>query len=229
MLPRRSRASALSIAMGSSERFPDVMTSGSRDLVQEQAMQRRVGQHDAHLDQVAGDRWSDGRVAWSAPSPQQHDRTHDACEQRLLLGVDLAYRTGDLEILDHDGQGFAPAVLPLAQQRHGIFVRGVAGEMEPTESFDREDPSLQQHLRGCREYLVAPCPLGLTVPVGPWHDLGRSDPTAHPAAGSGGAPRVPQQGKAQPERAAHALAAPRAPCEDCLSGRPLHLPPARRR
>ena len=117
MSPSRRSASASSIAIGSSERFPLVITSGASEVGAEQVVERGVGEHHAEPRRPRRDR---RRRRRASPAPREHDRPRAASAAapprptRARRGVPgSAVITRERLLL---------AVLSLAQASDGILV-----------------------------------------------------------------------------------------------------------
>ena len=83
MLPRRERASSLSMAMGSSLRLALVITRALHARVgEEQMLQRRIGQKNAEPGNAGRDR---GRDVSAGIAREQHDRTRGRLQQRFFF------------------------------------------------------------------------------------------------------------------------------------------------
>ena len=79
--PSRSMASAVVVAIGSSERLPLVQTIGRPTPIHQQMVQRRVGQHDAQVRIARRDRRR-RTVRVAGEPPQQHDGRSGATRAR---------------------------------------------------------------------------------------------------------------------------------------------------
>jgi len=139
------------------ERFVGEVAGGHHERpraqpVQQQDVQRRVGQHDAVHCRVRRDRVREWRII--APV-HEHDRRLGAGQQRLGDVGDLREAADGREVGRHHCQRLGLAVLALAQPPHGRVVVRVAGEVEAAEAFDRDDPPRPQKLLGCGDGLGA--------------------------------------------------------------------------
>jgi hypothetical protein len=103
--------------------------------VEQQIVQRCVGQHDADLRQIG----RHGGVDFPGNRPDQYDRAlwrhHQGC-----FGVGDpgdAARAG--QVGDHQGEGFAVALLQRPQAADRAAVPGIAGQMEAAQALQCHD------------------------------------------------------------------------------------------
>ena len=105
-------------AIGSSERLPDVITSGRAGIGQQQVMQRRVRQQQA--DHAVARRDRIGASGAPARFAHEHDRPLDAtCSSRALRRRRIASASASREVRDHDRKRLLVAPLALAQPPDG--------------------------------------------------------------------------------------------------------------
>ena len=99
----------------------------------EEVVERRVGKHQAEPWDTGCDRRGHGRVR---PAPDQDDGPLARTQQPFFLGPDVRQQLGPE---GHERERLVLAVLAAAQQRDGLFVRCVAGEVIAAQALDCED------------------------------------------------------------------------------------------
>ena len=121
------------------------------DVVPEQEdMQRRIGQHHAHIA-VFADMRKARRFLF-----QQHDRPTPALEKPCLILVEFADFSHAREIPAHDGKWLLIALLALPQPPRHPRVGAGAGQMHAAEALDGHDLPGFEHLpRSFQRRLVA--------------------------------------------------------------------------
>jgi len=112
-----------------------------------------VGEHDAELGQVVRDGWREfgdvgGAVGVTAgrAAAQQHDGTNAAGQQIALNAIDMTQALGVGKAAHHNGKRLVAATLATAQLAHRLFVGGIAGQMESSQTLDGDDPAACQQL-----------------------------------------------------------------------------------
>ena len=139
-----------------------------RPGVQQQMMQRRIGQHHPKVRRAARDVLRNV----TRQRVQQYDRRGLRGEQGLLFGGDPAVAARRRKIRHHHREGLLVAMLALAQAGDRIFIRRVAQQLEAADSFERHNPAAAQR-RGCarhgarqaRSALGARVGLGVEAPI----------------------------------------------------------------
>ncbi len=106
------------------------------EVVQDQVVQGRVGQHDAKV-WVAGRHL--GGHAGVGPAAQQHDGTGRRLQQGALVFGDFAERAGSRQVGHHQRKGFVVALLAAAQPGHGLLIAGGTGEVVAAQALDGAD------------------------------------------------------------------------------------------
>ena len=135
---------ALGAALGATARF--------REVVQQQMLEGRVGQHDAELGKGVGQTGGEHGVGALA---QQHDGALRGREDALLRFARLAIGAHGFHIGHHNGERLAFAALARTQQRHRFGVRRVAHQMEAAQALHGQDLARQQQFHGARKYGIA--------------------------------------------------------------------------
>ena len=135
---------ALGAALGTTARF--------REVVQQQMLEGRVGQHDAEFGEGVGQAGSKNSIGALA---QQHDGALRGREDALLRFARFAIGTHGFHIGHHDGERLALAALARAQQRHRFGVRRVTHQMETAQALHGQDLARQQQFHGARKYGIA--------------------------------------------------------------------------
>ena len=123
-------------------------TQGLREIVEQQMLDGRAGQHDPQLGKVIGQTGGELRLG---PLAQQHDGAFGGFQGALLRLVDMARAPRVGRARHHDGERLALAALTLTQLRQRIGVRGVAHQMEAAEALHRHDVAIEQQLDRFRE------------------------------------------------------------------------------
>ena len=123
-------------------------TQGLREIVEQQMLDGRAGQHDAQLGKVIGQTGGELRLG---PLAQQHDGAFGGFQGALLRLVDMARTARVGRARYHDGERLALAALALTQLRQRIGIRGVAHQMEAAEALHRHDAAVEQQLDRFRE------------------------------------------------------------------------------
>jgi hypothetical protein len=98
--------------------------------MEEQKLQRGVGQHDAEPGQTGGDPGQHG-VA-TAALPDQDRRPRRQVQQTRFADTHLHQVGCRSGVGEHDDKGFLVALLALAQHGDSDRIAGVTGEMEAT-------------------------------------------------------------------------------------------------
>ncbi len=121
-------------------------------VLQDQMVQRRVGQHETQRAQPRGETIGQ---RWRIGSPcQQHDRSRGAGQQVFLLGADGAIPAHLVHVAGHQRERLVFAVFARAQPLDGRRIGGVAGELESAQALDRDDgAALQQSACGLQHVL----------------------------------------------------------------------------
>ncbi len=119
---------------------------------QEEVVERRVGQQQAHQRVARRDL---GREAAPGPPPHEDDGTLDRGEEALLGGIHDRQGARVVEGEHHDRERLLVALLPLAEPPHGRGRRGVAREVVAAQALHRHDPSLAQGQRRRRDRVGA--------------------------------------------------------------------------
>jgi hypothetical protein len=123
-------------------------TRGVAGEPEQQAVHRRVRQHDAEVG--AAGRHGPGRArgircgSAAAAAAQQYDGSHGSVEQFALLGGDPDQVPDVVDATGHDGERFAAAGLAAAQPGDHLGIGGVAGQVISAEALDREDRAARQ-------------------------------------------------------------------------------------
>ena len=139
---------------------------------QQQVVQGRVGQHDAHRVQARGD----GGAEVGVGTEEEQDDGRGGGSQGLGLSRgDAAVATHGRQIGHHHGQGFVRTLFALPQTHDRVVVRGVAGEMEAAQALDGQDVTFQQQVFGPAQRV-----LPLRDPIS-----GHLQPDVGPAVGAG--------------------------------------------
>ena len=79
---------------------------------------------------------------------KQHDGTTPAGEDVAGGASQEANPSGNGQIADHHGEGFAAAALAFPQSRDGLFVRGIAGKVETAEALDGNHGAATEQFTG---------------------------------------------------------------------------------
>ncbi len=108
----------------------------SCNVPHDEEMQRGCRQHEAKSGNVRRDHW---RQSLSAARVQQDDRRRGADEQALLLFSNGAIVFYDVEVARHESEGLRVAALQSPKARHRVEIRGVAGKMIASKTFESED------------------------------------------------------------------------------------------
>ena len=142
-----SRASASSsfAAIGSSERFRRGHDERTAGRLEQQRVERRVGEEQAH-EGVAG-RYGRGEARRGAP-PHQHDRPLDRGEECRLARPEVGDVPRRGEVEDHHRERLLVALLSRAQAAHGLVRRRIAREVVAAEALPRDDPAVAEGCRG---------------------------------------------------------------------------------
>ena len=114
--------------------------------VEEQVVQRRVGEHETQ-EAVAGRDRGGHRAPAAAvrAAPEQHDRAAVALQQRRLVRADLADRPDRCQVGCHEGERLVLPDLASTEGGDGLLVAGVAGEVIATEALEGDDaPGVQE-------------------------------------------------------------------------------------
>ena len=123
-------------------------TQGFREIMEQQMLDGRAGQHDSQLGKVIGQ--ADGELRLR-PLAQQHDGALGGFQGTLLRLVDMAHAARVGRARNHDGERLALTALALTQLRQRIGVGGVADQMEAAEPLHCDDAALEQQLDRFRE------------------------------------------------------------------------------
>ena len=123
-------------------------TQGLREIVEQQMLDGRAGQHDPQLGKVIGKTGGELRLG---PLAQQHDGAFGGFQGALLRLVDMARTARVGRARHHDGERLALTALALTQLRQRIGVRGVAHQMEAAKALHRNDAAVEQQLDRFRE------------------------------------------------------------------------------
>ena len=110
-------------------------------VAEQDRVQRRVREHEPEVPVPGGDRVGDPSVRLPL---QQHYGTAHALQQLALCFRNVAERRDLLSARSHQRKGLLLPAFALAEQADGAFVGGIAGQVEPTQSADRQDPVLLQ-------------------------------------------------------------------------------------
>ncbi len=103
--------------------------------LEEQVVQRAVGQHHAELPVAGRRRGGHGGVG---PAGEQHDGPASAGEQVPRRGVQLAQLVGLVHIGHHDGERLVLTVFAGAQRGSRSFVASQHGQVIAADSLDRQ-------------------------------------------------------------------------------------------
>ncbi len=124
--------------------------------LEEQVVQRGVGQHDAELTvgRCGGGR-DGGAGPGLFPARQQHDRPGRAGQQVRGRGVDLGQLPGRGQVGGHDRERLVLAVLARAQRGHRLLAGGVGGQVVAAEALDGEDLAAAEESGGRPERVRA--------------------------------------------------------------------------
>ncbi len=144
--PAARRASSSSYAIGSSETLPLRHHQRPCHVVEEQVMERRVGQHHPEVRRARRHRRCDVRVR---PTAGDDDWAGPAHQQFLLGRAQLHQVASGGQIGRHQRKGLVLSMLPLTERRHGLFVIADTGEVITAESLDGNDRSGDEGLEDC--------------------------------------------------------------------------------
>ena len=79
-----------------------------------------------------------------------------ASEQRFLrVAFDDGNPLDGGEVGGHEGEGLLRTMLAFAERGDGLFVRGVAGEVEAADALDGDDFAIDEGLAGGRDSIRA--------------------------------------------------------------------------
>jgi hypothetical protein len=106
-------------------------------FMEDQPVDRRVGQHDAQPGEAGGEVRKNRVDAWLLA--QQNNRALRGLQQRGLGGVDLDVIHDRGQIGSHHGERLFFPVLASAQGLYGFSVARVAGQMEAAQALDGDD------------------------------------------------------------------------------------------
>ena len=136
MPPRRSSASSLRYAIGSSDRLPDVMTSGPAGVGEQQVMERRVGQQQADQSDCAARLPPPGRSR-VAGGARTIGRSTDCEQPRVPRRRVPRSRPAAAQVRHHHGEEASRhAACARAARATAAERRRVAGQVEPAEPLD---------------------------------------------------------------------------------------------
>jgi hypothetical protein len=118
----------------------------ARGLVEQQVVQRRVGQHHAEQGEARRD---PGRLVGSrVVLLEQHDRPLRRLERSLLGRAQPRVQPRRGDIRHQQREGLFLARLAFAQSLHAVRVTGIADQVKATEPLDGEDlPGTDQRQR----------------------------------------------------------------------------------
>lgn len=121
-------------------------------LVEQQVLQRRMGQH--HAQPGESRRHAVQLLVDDALLAQQHDGALRRREQDLCAAADIAPLRRRHRVGDHHREGLLLALLAVAQPRHRLGITRVTGEMEAAQALDGDDLAAQhaRHRSGNRVY-----------------------------------------------------------------------------
>ncbi len=157
------------VVVGEREGFVGDVAAGEHqrcgDGVQQQVVQRGVGQHQAEFPVAGRDGLGDGGGGGGVPTGvgavlQQDDGGLPAGEQAFGEVVDVAQRAGGVQGGHHDGERLVRPVFAGAQCRGGLLVGGVGGEVVSADPLDRDDRPGTEQLGGVPDRVAAEVPPG---------------------------------------------------------------------
>ncbi len=128
----------------------------SADRLEQQVVERRVGQEDAQAPVPVRDgRRQRGLTV--APPLEQDDRASRSLEEPALQRPDAAQRPGGGDVPDHDRERLGPAALAIPQPAHRGVVGRVAGQVVAAEALDRDHGPVEQARHRGRQRVIALC------------------------------------------------------------------------
>ena len=113
-------------------------------------MQRRIGQHHAHIAVFTQVRQPRRLLL------EQHDRPLPALQDARLVLAHLADRPGAAQVAAHDGEGLLVALLAPPQPGDDRRIAAGAGEMHAAEALDGHDLPGPEHLAGSLQRRLVP-------------------------------------------------------------------------
>jgi len=130
--------------------------------VKKYGVQRRVGQHEAHLARIGRDLWRQpcgigGRALWRLvllPARAEHHGLFRALQQGLVLWREGAEGASRGQVAHHEGQGLVRTCFAQAQLPQTLGVTGVAGQLKASQPLERQNTPLEQGLRGPSKCIV---------------------------------------------------------------------------
>ncbi len=121
-------------------------------IVKQQALHRRIGQHDAEIGIVRCHRRRNPGIV---PLPEQQNGLLVSRQRLSLLTVHPANVFGRRQIPRHDGKGLRGSVLPFPEPPDCRLGGGIAAEMKAADALHRHDTALPDHLPGLPQRFLA--------------------------------------------------------------------------
>ena len=124
------------------------------DRLEQEVVERRVGQEHAQAPVAGGHGGRDARVGRPGV-PRAGRSVVRAGEDRPLQGAEPAQGGGRTRVADHHRERLRPAPLAVAEAADRRIVGGVAGEVVAAESLDRDDVAREERAdRGLERRLL---------------------------------------------------------------------------
>ena len=139
--------------------------NGAANFIQQQLVQRAVGQEHADFSQPRRNIVRQRRVGFSRRQDDRPDRPrNELCLDILQCNV-AAHEIQTVASLDrkHDGQRLVRTLFLLAQSSDGCRIAGIAHQVIPTDSFDGDDRASTYRGNRCTQRMVGVFNIGLAI------------------------------------------------------------------